>query len=317
MKVLVTGGAGNVGSALLRGLANDPGIRLRAGVRAATASPLANCEYVAMGDLAAGGGVSGIAEGCDVLVHTAARVHMMEEDAATAATAYRDTNVGGTLHVAEEAARAGVKRFVFVSTVKVHGESTKAGAPFREQDVPAPQDPYAISKLEAENALRELCGKAGMEYVIVRPPLVYGPGVGANFLALAQAVQRAMPLPLGAIRNSRSLVGIDNLVSFLRQCMDHPAAANEIFLVSDGHDLSSADLVRGLAKAMDRPARLLPAPVWLLRGVGALTGRGLAVQRLVDNLQVDIAKARTLLSWTPPVTVEEGLRRAVQDLGPA
>ncbi|MEO5672869.1 MAG: NAD-dependent epimerase/dehydratase family protein [Ramlibacter sp.] len=314
MKVLVTGGTGNVGVALLRCLAKEPGMQLRAAVRAAPASPVPSCEYVMIGDLGAGADLTGIAQGCDVVVHTAARVHMMEEDAATSATAYTGTNVAGTLRVAEEAARARVRRFIFISTVKVHGESTQACEPFREENSPAPQGPYAVSKLEAEAGLRVLCAKAGMEFVIVRPPLVYGPGVGANFLALAQAVQRRLPLPLGAVHNHRSLVGIDNLVSFLRLCMDHPAAANEVFLVSDGRDLSSPDLVRGLAKAMGRPARLLPAPGWLLRGVGALTGRGLAVQRLLDNLQVDIAKARTLLSWTPPVSVEEGLRRAVQDL---
>ena len=313
MKILVTGGGGNVGSALLRSLAGEAGLQLRAAVRRSVASPLANCEYVVTGDLASAA-VTGIAEGCDVVVHTAARVHVMEEDAATAETAYRDTNVAGTLRVAQEAARAGVRRFVFISTVKVNGESTQPGAPFREDDHPNPEGPYAVSKLEAESGLREFCAKAGMEFVIVRPPLVYGPGVGANFLALAQAVKRGLPLPLGAIRNSRSLVGIDNLVSFLKVCIEHPAAANEIFLVSDGHDLSSGELAKGIAAAMHKRIWLLPAPGWLLRGVGAATGRGLAVQRLLDNLQVDIGKAARLLSWVPPVTVEEGLRRAVQGM---
>jgi nucleoside-diphosphate-sugar epimerase len=314
MKALVTGATGHVGGALLRSLAADPGWQLRAAVRAWPAVPVAGCEYVGLGDLGADADLAGIANGCDVVIHAAARVHVMREAHAAASTAYRDTNVEGTLRVAREAARCGVRRFIFISSVKVNGESSPAGRPFREEDPPDPQDPYAISKYEAEVGLRQLCLDAGMECVIIRPPLVYGPGAGANFLALATAVKRGIPLPLGAIRNRRSLVAIDNLVHFTRLCMEHRAAANEIFLVSDGHDLSTSELVIGMAAALNRPARLLRVPESILRIGAMLAGRRLAAQRLLDNLQVDIGKARLMLGWSPPVTVEEGLRRAMQPL---
>lgn len=314
MKVLVTGGGGQVGSTLLRRLATDTSRQLRAGVRKLPTDRVPGCDYVATGDLATAD-LAAIANGCDAIVHTAARVHVMGDSGPGAMAAYRHTNVEGTLNLAREAARCGVRRFIFISSVKVNGESTAPGAPFREVDAPRPQDPYAVSKCEAEQGLQELCARTGMEYVVVRPPLVYGPGVRANFLALATAVKRGIPLPLGAIHNRRSLVGIDNLLSLLELCIEHPAAANETFLVSDGEDLSTAALVHGMAAALDRPARLLPVPCALLRFAGVLTGRQLQVQRLLENLQVDIGKARTLLAWTPPVTVQEGLRRAMHGLG--
>ena len=314
MKALITGATGHVGGTLLRSLASDPSWQLRAAVRVFPAAPMKGCEYVGLGDLGAGADVRDIATGCDVVIHAAARVHVMRETQAAAATAYQDTNVAGTLRVAREAARCGVRRFIFMSSVKVNGESSPAGRPFREDDAPDPQNPYATSKYEAELGLRQLCGETGMEFVVIRPPLVYGPEAVANFLALATAVKRGIPLPLGSIRNRRSLVGIDNLVHFTRLCMEHPAAANQTFLVSDGHDLSTPELVSGMAAALDRPARLLPVPESMLRLGGMLAGRQVAAQRLVENLQVNIGKARVILGWNPPVTVDEGLRRAMQPL---
>ena len=247
---------------------------------------------------------------CSAVVHLAARVHVMQDASRDPLGDYRRTNVQGTLNLARQAADAGVRRFVFVSSVKVNGESTAVDHCFKPDDVPAPQDPYGISKMEAEQGLRQLAKDTGIEVVIIRPPLVYGPGVKANFAALMRAVQRGWPLPLGAVHNQRSLVALDNLVDFIVTCITHSAAANQTFLVSDGQDLSTADLVRGMAQAAGVPARLVPVPVPLLRLAGRMLGKADATDRLCGNLQVDSSKARGLLGWEPPVSVQEGLRRA-------
>jgi UDP-glucose 4-epimerase len=244
------------------------------------------------------------------VVHLAARVHVMREAAADPLTEFRKINVAGTLNLARQAAGAGVRRFVYLSSVKVNGE---AGG-YTENDRPVPEDPYGVSKHEAEVGLLEIAAETGMEVVIIRPPLVYGPGVRANFRALARAVGRGLPLPLGAIRNRRSLIALDNLVDFILVCMTHPAAANEIFLISDGEDLSTPELVRRLARAMGRPARLIPVPPVLLLAAAALFGKREIATRLVQSLQVDISKARRLLGWSPPITVDEGLRRIAMSL---
>jgi len=235
----------------------------------------------------------------------------MEESTAAPLAEFRRVNVQGTLNMARQAAAAGVRRFVFVSSVKVNGESTQFGSPFKADVVPAPLDDYGLSKMEAEQGLREFAAQTGIDVVIIRPPLVYGPGVKANFAALMRAVQRGWPLPLGAVHNQRSLVALDNLVDFIITCVAHPQAANQTFLVSDGQDLSTTELIRGMARAADVPARLLPVPVWALQAGARLLGKGDAIQRLCGNLQVDISKARTLLGWVPPVSVEDGLRRAM------
>ena len=248
--------------------------------------------------------------GISTIIHLAARVHVMHDTATDPLAAFREVNVDTTLQLASQAAAAGVRRFVFVSSVKVNGEATAADHPFTERDAPAPQDAYALSKWEAEQGLRQIAASTGMEVVIIRPPLVYGPGVKANFAALMRAVQRGVPLPLGAVRNLRSLVGLDNLVDFIITCAHHPAAANQTFLVSDGADISTPDLVRAMARAAGRPARLLWVPVGVLASLASLLGKRAAVDRLCSSLQLDISKARELLQWTPPVTLEEGLRRA-------
>lgn len=248
----------------------------------------------------------------DVAIHLAARVHVMKDVAADPLAAFQTVNVAGTLNLARQAAAAGVKRFVFISSIKVNGEATQPGQPFTADDAPAPQDPYGVSKMEAEQGLRQIAAETGMEVVIIRPPLVYGPGVKANFAALMRAVQRGWPLPLGAVHNQRSLVALDNLVDFIVTCISHPQAVNQTFLVSDGHDLSTTELVRGMARAAGVSARLLPVPVWALQAGATLLGKGDAVQRLCGNLQVDISKARELLGWVPPVSVEEGLKRVAE-----
>lgn len=252
-----------------------------------------------------------IVRNMDVVIHLAARVHVMHDAAADPLAEFRAVNVDGTLNLARQAAAAGVKRFLFISSVKVNGEYSQPDRPFSESDVPDPQDAYGQSKHEAEQGLRQLSADTGMEVVIIRPPLVYGPGVKANFAALMRAVQMGWPLALGAVNNRRSLLALDNLVDFIMTCVAHPKAANQTFLVSDGNDLSTTDLVRGLARAAGVPARLMPVPVWALQAGASLLGRGGEVQRLCGNLQVDISKARRLLDWHPPVAVDEGLRRAV------
>jgi len=236
----------------------------------------------------------------------------MREDAVDVMAAYRAVNLDGTLRLATQAARAGARRFVFISSVKVNGEATELGIPFFADDEPAPVDPYGISKLEAENALKRLSQESGMEVVLVRPVLVYGPGVKANFNSMMAWLSKGVPLPLGGIRNQRSLVNLDNLVDLIITCIDHPAAANQTFLVSDGEDLSTAELLRLMGQALNKPAHLLPVPAWLLQAGAAVLGKGDLAQRLCGSLQVDISKTRQLLGWEPPMTVHEGLHSTAQ-----
>ena len=308
--ILVTGATGFVGSALVARLARE-GVETRACVRRNDAFMPDGVHTVQLGDLTANTDWSCALTGVGVIVHAAARVHVMDDTATDPLTEFRRINVQGTLNLARQAVAAGVLRFVFISSIKVNGEATELGSPFSADDMPAPLDPYGVSKMEAEQGLREIASQSGMEVVIIRPPLVYGPGVKANFSALMRAVQRGWPLPLGAVHNRRSLVALDNLVDFIVTCLSHPQAANQTFLVSDGHDLSTTELVRGLARPAGVTARLVPMPVWALRAGAALLGKGDAVQRLCGNLQVDISKARSLLGWVPPVSVDEGLLRAV------
>jgi len=243
----------------------------------------------------------------NVVVHAAARVHVMNETAADALEEFRNVNVNGTLKLAQHAAASGVKRFIFVSSIKVNGERTYRGKPFLANDPPAPVDPYAISKHEAEEQLKLLGQECVMEIVIVRPPLVYGPGVKANFQSMLSWLHRNIPLPLGAIDNRRSLVSIGNLVDFLVMCIDHPRASNNTFLVSDGEDMSTSQLLRRLGNGINKPARLLSIPFWLLRFMAILVGKKALAGRLGDSLQVDIHKNQELLGWIPPVSVDKSL----------
>lgn len=254
-------------------------------------------------------------QGIDVVIHCAARVHVMDEQAADPLAEFRAVNVEATRHLAEQAAAGGVKRFVFVSSIKVNGEETAPGHPFTADAAPQPQDPYGQSKLEAEQALFAVARQTGLEVVVVRPPLVYGPGVKANFASLMRALQRRLPLPFGAIDNRRSLVARDNLVDLLLLCARHPAAAGGVFLVSDGEDLSTAQLCRDLSKALGVRPRLLPIPAVLLRLLGLLTGKGRQVQRLLGSLQVDISSTRSRLDWAPPISVEQALRETARACG--
>lgn len=307
---LVTGATGFVGSELLPALRKQ-GWRVRAAVRSSSADRLLGIETSIIGDLAERPDLGGALEGVDAVIHLAGRAHVMNDRSHDPETEFRRANVVATRHLAEQAAACGVRRFVFLSSVKAQGEATQGG-PMAETDEPRPLDAYGRSKLEAEHELRAVERDAGLEVAILRPPLVYGPGVKANFLRLIGAIGRGIPLPLGAVDNRRSLVGVWNLCDLILRCATDPSAAGETFLVSDGEDLSTPELIRTLAEAMERPARLVPVPPSLLLAAGRLLSKAETVERLVGSLQVDSSKAARLLDWTPPVSAREGLARTAR-----
>lgn len=313
-RVLVTGANGFIGQALSAHLSRL-GHEVRGAVRRnpGPGQHLAS-QLHALGDMNECTDWGAVLSGVSSVVHLAARVHLMRDTADDPLAEFRRVNVALTINLAQQAATAGVRRFVFVSSVKVNGEATPVGQPFTEDDEPHPLDPYGVSKLEAEQALIELSQSTGMEVVIIRPVLVYGPGVKANFHTMMRWVVKGVPLPLGALSNQRSLVAIDNLVDLIATCLHHPAAANQVFLVSDGEDLTVTALLQRTAVAFGSPARLLPVPMSVLRMAGRLLGREAIVQRLCDTLQVDISKARRLLGWEPPVSVDAALKNTTQQL---
>lgn len=305
--IFVTGGTGFVGWRLVRQL-RDSGKMVTVAARKGSASltpPVFQFEGLSADQRWA----EGVA-GHEVIIHSAARVHVMAERSTEPLADFRKVNVDGTLNLARQAATAGVKRFIFISSIKVNGEGTAVGRPYTAFDTPTPQDPYGISKMEAELGLRQIAQDTGMEVVIIRPVLVYGPGVKANFRSMMNWLNKGVPLPLGAINNKRSLVSLDNLVDLILTCIDHPAAANQTFLVSDGEDLSTAQMLRRMGQALGKSARLIPVPVACLEAAAALLGKRPVAQRLCDSLQVDISHTRETLNWTPPVSVDEGFRAA-------
>jgi UDP-glucose 4-epimerase len=313
--LLVTGATGFVGGALVHHiLAKRPDQRLVVATRKSEGLWSSQVLPFVVGDLLPDTDWSAPLSGVQQVVHAAARVHVMADKSADPLAEFRRVNVDGTLNLARQAAVAAVKRFVFVSSVKVNGEATQLDQPFEADAVPAPMDAYGVSKMEAEQGLREIAAQTGMEVVIIRPPLVYGPGVKANFASMMRWLQCGVPLPLGAIHNQRSLVSLGNLVDLILTCLAHPAAANQIFMVSDGEDVSTTELLRRMGQAMDHPARLLPVPESWLKLAAGLVGRPDIAQRLCGSLQVDISKARQLLAWTPPFTLAEGLAQAAQGL---
>lgn len=310
-KVFLTGASGFVGSAVLRRLQTE-GRGVIAAVRQASAALPATVQAVLFEAFEQENDWTPVLAECDVVVHCAARVHVMNDTESDPLTAFRKVNVQGTLALASQAIAAGVKRFVFISSIKVNGESTVPGKPYTADDLPQPQDPYSISKMEAEAALRELAQQSDLEVVIIRPVLVYGPGVKANFLSMMRWLNRGVPLPLGAIDNRRSLVALDNLVDLVVTCIDHPAASNQTFLVSDGEDLSTTELLRRMAQALGKTARLLPVSAWVLNAGAKTLGKRALSQRLCGSLQVDILKTREVLGWQPPVTVDTALLAAAK-----
>lgn len=305
LTVMVTGANGFVGRALLERLGRESDYLALAGVRDASGDAAATVRR--LGNLAHLPADPALLAGVDVVVHCAARVHVMRETSGDPLADFRAVNVHGSLQLARAAAAAGVRRFIYLSTIKVHGEGTSPGQPFTADSPLFPHDPYARSKQEAEQALRVLAQESGMELVIIRPPLVYGPGVKGNFLSLLRWVQRGIPLPLGSIDNRRSLVALDNLIDLIMTCLVHPAAVNRAFLVSDGVDLSTTELLRQLAAALGRPVRLLPVPPRWLAWAARMLGRPALSERLCGSLQVDCRATCEQLGWTPPLSVEAAM----------
>jgi len=313
--VLITGATGFVGRRLTENLLSQyPNIHLRLVVRKITqnlldahlqSDPRVHLEVV--GDINAQTDWSGALNGVDVVIHLAARVHVMQDHASDPLQEYRQANTASSIHLAQAAAKAGVKRFIYLSSIKVNGEATNSGRPFSEDSLPAPIDPYGVSKWEAELGIEKICSQTGMEFVVIRPPLIYGPRVKANFKKLMQLVAKGLPLPLGAIHNQRSMLALDNLISFIDAVMTHPAAANQCFLLSDGQDLSTTQLLKLLAKGLHQSLWLIPLPTVILQTLAKVVGQSAASERLLGSLQIDSSKARQLLGWKPPLTVEEGI----------
>ena len=295
-----------MGGALCEALSRS-GHFVRLAQRSANAK-LGTFDQVILGQIDAETDWSAALKNVKLVIHLAARVHVMNDHSADPLAEFRRVNVDGSLNLAKQAARAGVKRLIYISSVKVNGECTLLGHPFKESDVANPQDAYGLSKLEAEKGLLLIAQQTGMEVVIIRPPLIYGQGVKANFASMMLAVKRGILLPLGAINNSRSFVYLGNLVSLIITCIQHPAAANQVFFVSDGFDLSTPQLLQACATALGVKSRLWSVPQRLIEGLATMLGKRDVAQRLCGNLQVDISKARVLLGWTPPISVADGLK---------
>ena len=312
MRVLVTGATGFIGSAVLEQAASDSNLILRGTVRRSLIKKMDDIEIISVGNQLPNINWSEAVNDVDVIVHTAARAHVINDASTDPLVEFRRVNVDGTLNLARQAANAGVKRFIFLSSIGVNGRSNTK--PFTEEDTPLPEQDYAISKLEAEMGLQEIALSSEMEIVIIRPPLVYGPNAPGNFGRLFKWMQKNIPLPFGAIRNKRSFIGLDNLVNFIITCVKHPSAANQVFLVSDDEDISTTELLNSISSAFGKKARLLPINQKLLEFLLIRLGKKGLAQQLCGSLQVDISKAKNILNWTPPVSVDEGLRKTVEHL---
>jgi len=316
---MVTGGNGFIGSATIQSMLSKGIYSPVATVRKYSDNAISNCQVIEIDDLQNQTDWKKNLENIDVIIHAAARVHMMSDQAMDPLTEYRRVNVDGTLNLAQQAADAGVSRFIFLSSIKVNGEATFPDNPFKPEDIPKPLDPYGITKLEAERGLFDIADQSGMEVVCVRPTLVYGPGAKGNFASLLQVVKRGIPLPLGnATKNLRSLIALGNLVDLLIKCIEHPKAGNQIFLVSDGEDVSTAELILRIGKALKQPAFLIKIPLPILKFAAKIFGKTKEAQRLLTSLQVDISKTCKVLDWSPPLSLDEGLDLAsnqrIQDI---
>ena len=309
MKILVTGASGFVGRSLCAALEQNGHVLVPV-VRTISSRLSTNRDYVEIGDINSSTNWMPVLGNVDAVIHLAARVHVMKETAVDPLAAFREVNVYGTERLAYQAGAAGVKRLVYVSSIKVNGEVT-SDRPFRADDEVKPADAYGVSKLEAEQRLVQIAEQTGLEFVIVRPPLVYGPGVGGNIFRLLKLIDSGVPLPFGRVCNRRSFVNIDNLSDFLNVCITHPNADGKTFLVSDGHDMSTGELIANLAREMRKSIWLLPVPVFLLKFIGTLVGKRAEMDRLCGSLQLDIGKSCRILDWEPPFTVADGLHKTV------
>jgi nucleoside-diphosphate-sugar epimerase len=314
MKILITGANGFVGLPLSEYLM-AAGHQVVGAVRSHDLLSLVNSQIQlkAIGDIDESTDWQDCLGGVECVIHLANRAHVMDEQSSNPLALYRKVNTEGTLNLARQAAAAGVKRFIFVSSIKVNGESTLPGQAFTHKDQHVPVDPYGLSKYEAELGLKLIAEQNGLEVVVVRPPLIYGPGVKANFLKMMQLVEKGIPLPLGAIWNQRSMLGLDNLINFIELCLIHPDAAGQTFLVSDDHDVSTTELLKEIAAAMHRPSRLLSMPQCLIEKLLILLGQRHISERLCGSLQLDISLAKTRLSWKPPHTFKDQLNKTVLD----
>ncbi len=309
--ILLTGSTGFVGTNLVKSLTLKSDYIVKSAVRHAVNKD--DGLLFEVGDINASTDFELPLKNTTVVVHCAARTHVMDDKEAEPLTLYREVNTAGTVNLAKQAIDSGVKRFIFISSIKVNGEGTLVGCPFKTEDNHAPEDDYGLSKSEAEKQLVALAKDSSMEVVIIRPTIVYGPGVKANFASLMRLVSKGIPLPFGSItQNKRSLVSINNLVDLIVTCIDHPKAANQVFLVSDDHDVSTAEMVRELAIALDKPTWQLPVPIWCYKLFGKLFGKSDIVDRLTGTLQVDISHTKETLGWKPPQTLQEGFKQTAQ-----
>ena len=306
--ILLTGGAGFLGESLLNALINENVLCLgRQKPSKISDSSFYKSEINSCADFTAA------LQGVNILIHCAARVHIMADDVINPLESFRQVNTNGTLNLARQAANAGVKRFIFISSIKVNGESTELDLPFKVNEIFAPTDPYGLSKYEAEIGLRKIANETGMEVVIIRPTLVYGPNVKANFASLLNLVSKGLPLPFSCItKNKRSLVSVKNLVDLIITCIDHPKAANQTFLVSDDNDVSTASMVKEMSNALGRSNRIFPVPLWCYQLAGKLFGKQDVVNRLLGSLQVDITHTKETLGWKPPQSLEEGFKETAE-----
>ncbi|WP_422475623.1 UDP-glucose 4-epimerase family protein [Endozoicomonas sp. ALB032] len=308
MTILITGASGFVGQSLQAQLA-EKSYNYKAAFRKLPS--VSDEDAIAVGSIDASTDWSVALQGIDVVVHLAARAHIMKDEVTESITEYRRVNTDGALNLARQSASAGVKRFIFISSIKVNGETTSGASAFTEQHSPLTQDAYGISKKEAEDGLRKIALETAMEVVIIRPPLVYGANVKANFLDLIKLADTKIPLPFSMIKNMRSMVYVENLVDFIITCIEHPMAANQTYLISDGKDVSLSELIKMMRYSLRKPIRLFPIPGFTFRFSGALTRKSSIVDRLIGDLQVDSSKAEKTLSWKPPYTVQQGIDATV------
>jgi len=311
-KIFLTGATGFIGGSVAKALANQAVVEVVAAVRSYSKALPTSVKQVQAGGLSENTDYTEALQSVDIVIHCAARVHVMKDHASDPLAEFRKVNVEGTLNLAKQAAEAGVKRFIFISSIKVNGESTSAEQPFTPDDRVATGDPYGLSKWEAEQGLFELAKETNMEVVVVRPPLIYGIGVKGNFQKMVMWVEKGVPLPLGAVHNQRSLVALDNLVNFIITCTTHTKAANEVFLISDGEDVSTTELLQKVAKAMGKKAMLISVPVGLMSFIAKLLGKEDVSNRLFGSLQVDSSKAKELLGWHPVISMDKQLKKIVK-----